>query len=168
MAIKGFADGMKALEQVYRAYGDIPTVVFGIFPRPKSLPKRIEYIRNPGAETIADRIYNNASLFVSSSWSEGFALPPAEAMACGCAVVATDSGGIREYAEHDVTALLSPARDAGKLAANILFLLRNEDARVRIAKAGNEKIGQLSWDTSANELVKCITSRITGDGYGHL
>ncbi len=41
---------------------------------------------------------NISHIFISTSWWEGFGLPSLEAMACGCALILTDAGGVNEYA----------------------------------------------------------------------
>ena len=63
--------------------------------RPKKLPSWIEY-HGRVSETELVKLYNAASVYVCSSAAEGFALPPAESMACGCAVATTDCGGNRD------------------------------------------------------------------------
>jgi len=65
-------------------------------------------------------------------------------MACGCGVVATDSGGIREYAEHEKTALLSPPRDPEALAKNLLCLLEDDNLRIQLAEAGHKHIQEFT------------------------
>jgi len=75
-----------------------------------------------------------------------------EAMACGCAVAATDIAGIRESATDGVTALLSPARDPESLANNIIRLLGDEDLRVKLARAGNEHVRSFTWERSTTLL----------------
>ncbi len=107
---KGGADGLEALRLAREKYPKLKAVLFGQTRLRPSIPKWIEYYSNPPQDFIIDEIYNRSSIFLCSSWSEGYALPPAEAAACGCAVVATDNGGIRDYIEHGVTGLLSPPR----------------------------------------------------------
>jgi glycosyltransferase involved in cell wall biosynthesis len=67
-------------------------------------------------------------------------------------LVSTDNGGVREYAEHEVTALLSPPKNPEALAQNIVRLLENDDLRIRIAKAGHERIQQFTWERSTDLL----------------
>ena len=108
------------------------------------------------------QIYNSVSIFLSSSLAEGFALPPAEALACGCAVVATDSGGIREYAEHGKTALLSPPGHPEALAQNLLRVLEDDGLRMQLAKQGHEKIKEFTWERSTDLLEKFLLKQIKG------
>jgi glycosyltransferase involved in cell wall biosynthesis len=90
-------------------------------------------------------------VFLAPSWTEGSPLPPAEAGACGCAVVATDIGGFREYIEDGVTGLLSPPKDPKALAENICRLLGDEPLRLQLARACNAKIRRLDWERSADQ-----------------
>lgn len=154
--LKGAKDGIKALEIVRRSYPDLKAVFFGAGRRQSWVPKWITYYRNPPQSFIVEQIYNRSSIFLSPSWSEGFPLPPAEAAACGCAIVAAENGGIREYVEHGVTGLLSPPKDASALAANLGRLLENDGLRVRLAKAAGAAIRRFDWERSTNLLESFI------------
>lgn len=158
--IKGSADGIQALRIAREKYPDLKAVFFGVFPPREQIPAWITYYRNPPQEFLIKDIYNKASIFISSSWSEGFALPPAEAGACGCAIVGTDSGGIREFVQHGVTGLLSPPKDPKALAENLCRLLGNEELRVQLAKACSSFVAQLSWERSTDLLEKFIKRAI--------
>jgi glycosyltransferase involved in cell wall biosynthesis len=149
---KGGADGLAAVEIAKRKHPDLTATFFSVSRRPSYLPRWIEYRRNPPQRALIEDIYNRSSVFVCPSWSEGSAAPPMEAMACGCALAATDIGGVRECATHEVTALLSPARDPESLAKNIIRLLDDEDFRVALARAGNEHIRSFTWQRSTTLL----------------
>lgn len=146
---KGSADGIAALTKVRERYPNLEVVFFGLTNLRPALPSWIEYHSNPPQEFIAREIYNGSSIFLCPSWAEGYALPPAEAAACGCAVVSTDNGGIRDYIENGVTGLLSPPRDVDTLAENVCRLLGNEGLRLRMAKAANRAVAGLDWDKSS-------------------
>ena len=88
------------------------------------------------------------------SWTEGFGLPPIEAMACGCAVVVTNVGGVPDYAINGETVLASPPRNPEILAQNIIKLIENEDERKRIAENGYNYVKQFTWDRATNQLEK--------------
>lgn len=55
----------------------------------------IPFINLPQSEVA--RIYKDSLLFLSFGYPEGFGLPPAEAMACGCVVIGFHGGGGREF-----------------------------------------------------------------------
>jgi glycosyltransferase involved in cell wall biosynthesis len=169
---KGSADGLAAVEMAERRYPDVAVTFFGVSAPPSSLPRWIEYRRNPPQRAVVEDIYNRSSIFVCPSWSEGWSLPPMEAMACGCAVVATDSGGIREYATDRATALLSPPRDPESLGHNIIRLLDDEDLRVKLAQAGNEHVRSFTWEQSTTLLeaflAKNLASISRDDDHGRI
>ena len=83
------------------------------------------------------------------SRSEGFSGPVLEAMACGCAVVATDCGGPKDIITDGVNGFLVPVGDASALLERVEYLLDNVAARERIRAAGLQTAAQFTWD-------KCI------------
>ena len=153
---KGSADGIRALEIARQKYPRLKAVLFSAQARPADLPPWVEFHFDPPQDYLVEQIYNGSRIFLCPSWSEGFALPPAEAMACGCALVSTDCGGNLDYAEHEETALLSPPRNPEMLAANLLRILDDDAFRVGIAQAGVKRIGQFSWGKSATAFEKAI------------
>ena len=154
-------DGISALEFAKQRHPDLGVLFFGqALLKPRNIPSWASYRRNVSGRSLI-AIYNRAAIFVCSSLAEGFALPPAEAMACGCAVVSTDCGGNREYAEHGVTALLSPPRDPERLAKNLLRLLEDEDLRVRLALDGHRRIQAFTWERSTDQLEQFIQKQVS-------
>ena len=157
VSTKRIQDGIEALKIAKMKFPDLNVVLFGAGRRPASIPKWMSYARNPPQEDIVKEFYNNSSIVLSSSVSEGFALPPAEGAACGCSIVATDSGGIRDFAEHDVTALLSPGGRPEALAKNLCLLLADDNLRIRLARAANDRIKQFTWERASRLLEDFIT-----------
>lgn len=77
-----------------------------------------------------------AGIFVHPAiWEEAFGLGIAEAMASGCAVIASRVGAIPELVEDGVTGLLVPPSDPAALAAAIRRLLEDPGLRQRLATA---------------------------------
>jgi len=156
MQFKGSRDGIKALEIAKRRFPDLEAVFFSTSRRQPWVPEWVEYYRNPEQDFIVNEIFGQSSVFLSPSLAEGWPLPPAEAAACGCAIVSTSNGGVREYIEHGATGLLSPPEDPDALAENICLLLENENLRVRLAKMGNQVVSRLNWDRSVDMFVEFI------------
>jgi glycosyltransferase involved in cell wall biosynthesis len=82
--------------------------------------------------------YGACDLFVFSSRGEGFGLPALEAMACGCAVITTDSGGVRQFASDAQNCLMTSPNDAQALAHAIESLVHDAECRKALADAGRE------------------------------
>lgn len=152
---KASDDGLQALEICKKQHPELIVSLFGpaLF---KKIPNWATYQRNIPVTRLVE-LFNHSRIYLCSSIAEGFALPPAEAMACGCAVVSTDCGGIREYAEHDINALLSPPKDPQALAQNILRLLGDDNLRLRLAKAGYKKIQEFTWEKAVEKLEATFT-----------
>jgi glycosyltransferase involved in cell wall biosynthesis len=159
---KGVPMGIEALARVRQAVPDLEVVFFGALPRAATVPEWATYIERPLGAELA-RLYNSSSIFVSPSWSEGWPLPPAEAMACGCALVTSDSGGVRDYALDGVTALIAPPKDASALADRVLRLLADDDLRQRLAHSGHARIQVFTWPASTDRLESAL---LRGDGSG--
>ncbi len=149
---KGSRDGLAALEMAKQEHPDMEAVLYGIWRRPADLPSWIKYHRSPGETKMRDEILNQASIFLCPSWSEGWGLPGAEAMACGCALLSTDNGGVRDYAEGGEAAILAPSRDAAELGSALKRLLSSEDLRVRVATRGQRRICEFTWKRSVAKL----------------
>jgi len=74
-------------------------------------------------------------VYVLPSESESFPNSLVEAMACGCAVVASRVGGIPEMIEHGRDGLLVPPGDASALAAALERLVESPGERAGMAAA---------------------------------
>ena len=157
---KGSKDGIKALSIVKKQFPEVSVVFFGVGPRSNKIPSWIEYVRNPAQQYLVEEIYNGSSIYLCPSWAEGWGLPAAEAMACGCAIVSADNGGVRDYAIDGETALLSPPHNFEKLAQNIIQLLNNDNIRIRLAERGRENILNFTWERSANMFDNFIKQNI--------
>lgn len=144
-AWKGTADGLAALELARQQVPELQVILFGTHPRPADLPAWIEYLQKPNAEQLL-ALYNSCAVFLHPSWAEGWPLPPAEALACGCALVAAANPGVLDYAEDGVTALTAPIQQPAALAQALLAVLKNADLRLRLAEAGHAQIQQYTWE----------------------
>ena len=148
--------GLSVLSKCKEAVPNLKASLFGpLEQKPAPPPPWIEYYGSVSDGELI-KLYNSASIYLCSSAAEGFALPPAEAMACGCAVATTDCGGNRDYAEHAKTALVSAPDDFASLANNVLRLLSDEELRVKIARAGRDRIAEFTWEESTRRLIESI------------
>lgn len=145
--------GLEALGIARSLFGKVPVYLFGANSRrrPAELPDWAEYHALLSDNQI-NQLFNRSAVFVSSSLAEGFCLPAAEAMASGCAVVATDSGGIRDFAADGRNALLSGPGKPEQLAANIVRCLRDRELRLTLARSGRETISTFTWPAAVRRL----------------
>ena len=149
--MKGGAYGIQALELAHEQVPELQAVLFGV-EAPPPLPDWMRFVRDPPQTQLVDEIYNASSMFVLSSLVEGFGLGAVEAMASGCALVATDCGGSRDYALPGETALVSLPGDPEAMAANLVSLVRDDGRRVELAARGTAYVRRFDWDRSAAQL----------------
>ena len=159
-AYKGTRDAVEALA-LARRERDLEVTMFGVMARPGWLPSWLRYVRNPSPARLR-QIYNEAALFVAPSHVEGWGLPACEAMTCGCALIASDAGGHREFALPGRTALVFPAGDVDALARSVLDGVDNQPLRIRIAREGTLLVRQFTWEravaTFEGELARLVRS----------
>lgn len=116
---------------------------------PNAAHPAIEFAGRKTSAEIAVML-NAADGFALTSDSEGWCNAIAEALACGCPVVATDVGGNREQVGDDgKLGRLVPLGDRGALAAAIADVLSHPPDRRAIALAGRRR----SWQQTAAECV---------------
>ena len=148
---KGSADGLAAFKIARQSIPELRLTLFGIDPAPPNLPPGVEYHHQPAQQMLND-LYNRAAVFVSPSWTEGWGLPPAEALMCGGAIAVTRGGADEAFAIHEETALVSPIKDPAALAANIVRLVLDKELRLRLARNGHQLIQQFTWERSGAAL----------------
>jgi len=110
------------------------------------------------AEQVA-MMLNAADLFVLASRSEGWCNAIAEALACGCPVVATDVGGNREIVVDPSLGLLVNQQAGTELEPCIVDALSRSWDRARIAETG----GKRTWQQVAEECVDVFNGVLKRD-----
>jgi glycosyltransferase involved in cell wall biosynthesis len=103
--------------------------------------------------------YCAADLFVDAQWYAGWNNPVVEAMACGVPVVCSDIGGVEDFAFHDETALLAPARDSGALASAIERMATSRELRESLARRALQHVARFDWDDAASRFLELLYRR---------
>jgi glycosyltransferase involved in cell wall biosynthesis len=108
----------------------------------------------------AREIYSRSLIWFLGSCSEGFSLPILEAMACGCAVVATDCGGPRDIIVDGENGFLVEVGNVKQIVGRIKLLLDNPELRQRFVRKSRETVSKFSWDNSVNKLEEVLRSLV--------
>lgn len=148
---KGTTDGIAALVTAKQNLPKLQAILFGTHSRPTALPDWIEYKQQPNSIELVE-LYNSCAVFLHPSWAEGWPLPPAEAMACGCALVAAANPGVQDYAEAGVTAMLAEVKNPAMLAEKLIEVLTDAKLRQGLAEAGCRKIAEYTWTRATDAL----------------
>jgi glycosyltransferase involved in cell wall biosynthesis len=149
---KGASDGISALQYAKKIFPELTAILFGTSSRPEFIPTWITYVRNPEQNFLREEIYNRSAAFLCPSWSEGWGLPVLEAMACGCAVITADNGGIRDFVEDGGNGFIVPPKRPEELGRSLVRLLKNPQQRILFSKRSLELAEKFTLETSAGKL----------------
>jgi glycosyltransferase involved in cell wall biosynthesis len=114
----------------------------------------------PRAEKV--RRLSEAWVLVQPSPKEGWGLTVVEAGACGTAVVAADSPGLRDSVRKDETGLLVPWGDDAGLADALARVLEDRTLRERLAAAGLKWAARFTWPDCARRSLDALLEGAAG------
>jgi glycosyltransferase involved in cell wall biosynthesis len=95
-------------------------------------------------------LLQHARALAYPSLDEGFGFPILEAQLLGTPVVASTAGSIPQIA--GAAALLSPAHDPEALAANLYWIVTNDEMYAKLVRRGHTNVTRFSWTDTARQL----------------
>ena len=113
------------------------------FPGFVSREKKVELLRR-----------SHVAVYPSSK--EGWGLTNIEANACGTAVIAANSPGLRDSVVHDRTGFLYEFGRTDQLAERLTQMLTDDETRSRLEKGGLEWVRKFNWDGAADEFLELL------------
>jgi glycosyltransferase involved in cell wall biosynthesis len=143
---------LSALNEMKKQLPEMNAIAFGAEPIAKEfpLPDWVEFHYQPRQQDIR-LLYGRCDVWVCGSRSEGFHLPPIEAMACRCPVVSTRVGGPMDIIEQGINGFLVDVDDAEGLASAALKVLNlNDHEWSAMSTAAEATARRYSWDDAAN------------------
>lgn len=132
------------------AGGQNPNVFAGMAD---DLPASVRYVGYVSDEELK-ALYVHAACFVFPSIYEGYGLPPTEAMACGCPVLAAQAASIPEVC-GDAALYFNP-REPSSLADLIKQVMNDDGLRDRMRALGLARSEGMRWRNTALELINEI------------
>jgi len=157
--IKGAKDGIVVLGRLKRKRPELQAVMVASRRPLHRIPAWIKVIVRPSIDELR-HLYNASKVFLHTSYWEGWPLPPMEAMACGCAVVAFANRGVLEYLIDQENALLGPVGDVDMLTQKVFSLLESDQMQRHIARQGFETVQRFNWMECTRRLEQYLTEQI--------
>ncbi len=118
-------------------------------PKPQaSSPLHVGYLTRDDLAAA----YSSATAVIYPSLYEGFGLPPLEAMACGCPVIASDIPPVREVC-GGCAEFVDPASPES-IASGLARVLESADLRREMSLSGPARAKLFTWDRTARELLQ--------------
>jgi glycosyltransferase involved in cell wall biosynthesis len=99
-------------------------------------------------------LYESAACLLFPSRYEGFGLPPVEAMACGCPVIASRGGAVEEVCGD--SALYFDTDVPQSITLEVERLLEEPGLAEDLRARGLQRAGALSWVASARKLADVV------------
>ncbi len=153
--IKGVDFVMPAFAKILQRYPDCRLMVVGDGKLREQMQQQQHELSIPDSqltwtgrvayERLAD-LYRQMTLVWMPSRSEGFGLSAVEAMAYGCPVVATATGGLNEIIHDGIDSMLFPCGDTESLASKTIQLLANPDKLYQMSIAALDHSKQYTFD----------------------
>ncbi|HEY7545646.1 MAG TPA: glycosyltransferase family 4 protein [Blastocatellia bacterium] len=104
------------------------------------LEGRVRFTGQVAREQLPAIYREHDALLFPSVWDEPFSITLLEAMSCGLAVIATNTGGSPEIVEDGRNALIFPKEDAEACAEQIIRLTETPELFERIRRKGRRTI----------------------------
>jgi glycosyltransferase involved in cell wall biosynthesis len=141
----------KGILEFLEATDGLPRVIVGDGPLRARVPGAVGFV--PPREL--GQWYERAAVVCVPSRREGYGMTAREAMAYGRAVVASDTGGLRDAITDGETGLLVPPRDPDALRAAVQRLLGDAELRARLGTAARTAAREeFAQDVEAEKLIR--------------
>jgi glycosyltransferase involved in cell wall biosynthesis len=121
--------------------------------RAESLGARVRFTGFVDDGELA-RYFAGADCLVFPSLYEGFGLPPLEAMACGCPVLASRAASLPEVCAD--AALYCDPYSVQDIADKLVLVASDRTLREDLARRGRARAGQFSWDLAAQQTLAVL------------
>jgi glycosyltransferase involved in cell wall biosynthesis len=120
--------------------------------------KNVHFLGQQPQPTVA-RIYNAADVSIVPSRIEPFGLVAVEALACGTPVVATNAGGLPDFINSEVGALV-PMEDPQSLAAAIISEIEHGTKATKGVYANQYAFENFTWTKQVARMIELYNSAL--------
>ena len=145
---------------------DMTLVLFGpaqredFESRGHAVPPNVKFLGFVSDEELAGLLQRAAALAFPST-TEGFGLPPLEAMALGCPTVVAPCGALPEVCGD--ASLWADADDVDRWVAQIVRLRDDDVLRADMKRRGRSQAAKFTWDKAARRLLEVVLGEPLAD-----
>lgn len=165
---KGIDILLKAARIYEEKLGDVTTLIVGdgeLYEELDNLRKtlklkNVNMLGHQNQEKVAD-IYNIADVSTVPSRKEPFGLVAIEALACGTPVVVTNGGGLVDFVDDTIGAVIDE-EDYAALAQAVIDEVRNPDKEAKRKRAYEFAISNFSWKRVISEVLDVYKESVKG------
>jgi len=112
------------------------------------------YFKGEVPNDLLPKYYSGGDILVIPSLSEGHALVPLEALACGTPVIGSRIDGIVETVVDNHNGLLIEPKDSNAIAQAVTNILVDENLLKRLSANARNSVEGFSWANRINELIE--------------
>ena len=165
MPWRGFGTMCRVFGEVARLCPDVRFVLYGTDDLSDNEAQMSFPFENSGVVSHRElpALYSSCAIYCDFSQAHGFGRTGVEAMACGCACVLTESGGVSEYARDGWNALLCPPDDVPGLVASVVRLLEDPELRRKLAANGLASVQQYCDPVAAHQMHDLFRQALKGE-----
>lgn len=162
-SIKGVDDFLAAAAPIAEKNPNVKLQVVGWYKEGHPLVAQYQrQVTFTGLQSDIPAILSKTDIFVLPSHSEGLSNALMEAMASGCACVASDVGGNRFLIQNGVSGFLFSVGDREALRSHIQRLIEDSVKRQTMGKSARERIEKVfSWEIVGKQYDQLFTSFIS-------
>jgi glycosyltransferase involved in cell wall biosynthesis len=151
---KGGGDLAQIAAAIRERLGD--RIVVNSFHRDFERPSWADEHFRPQSTSEVAKVYADHDVYVYASHSDGFAMTPVEAMACGTTVILTDFPGKDQYARNGDNCIVVPFRDFKEIAATVDELSKRPALCEWIRQYGYTTASRYDWSVVARQYIREI------------
>lgn len=146
---KGLEFLLKAFKKVLYDFPGLNLYIVGGGPEKIRLQQLACHLQIKNQVIFTDHVIDvldhlkKIDLFIMPSLSEGLSIATLEALALKKPVIASNTGGLAEVIEHDVSGLLIKPGCVDSLASSIKFLILNREQRIKLSENARNRVEQL-------------------------
>jgi glycosyltransferase involved in cell wall biosynthesis len=152
MLIHAAADRLPNAPELVIAGGADPAVFANADLRPGPGCRLLGRISDAELKTL----YAHAIALAFPSLTEGFGLPPLEAMACGCPVVASTADAVKEVCGDAV--IYAPPDDASAWRNAFQAIASSAELRTHLAYTGTQRAARFTWRRTAEQYLSLLAA----------